>query len=553
LEVLSEVLNKSKVIVIRNSIKLRQLVPLVALVITTSCGTGGKGAPPKPAPTPPKEIFPTGLIVQSPFEILLEESAIGRNLIDNIPSYRSGYDLSIALITDELIGNRPPRHALLGRPFLEIPLHASCFGPNLNYENHPQGSGPNSGSIPNDELGIWQEIDTVTGFACAAEELNSQLGPERKRNLTMYTIMAAMVNVINTNGLDLPEAGSSIEIMHEMNSSISAFSDTNLHFNSAVLTHTDEGNWVYQLNYDIAYNWPSGVFTHNFITTLEHTPGTENPSEQYEGSFSYQMTAAAGNTNLPGTTCPNSLERTLNGSTKYVRESASQIRLQHRVATFCGANIDGHINSDNADNGMVDDDLPYDGSNSGWSQNFGIFVADFDPSSLAGKYSYVWQDSPDETYSHVFNFGVFENNNKLEGEAYYGYGDPINTTDGRIKNFVCNRSAPNGGLSLTDRTYLDRVQRQHMTLDSSAALFLPTSSDASNILYAPTNDCDYDGSAPNGEFIYDTNGDGSLADETHHPVTNELWKGDGTFALPDLVTMQGFMPTNPPGGWPSEN
>jgi hypothetical protein len=291
---------------------------------------------------------------------------------------------------------------------------------------------------------------------------------------------------------------------------------------------------------------------------LEHSPTIGDATLAYSGLLSYWISGASGDTHFPGGNCDASSDRTYNGSLKYERSSLTAMQLQSRAAVFCGTEVDARIDSGGIDDGMVNDDHVYDGSNQGWSENFDLFAADFDPDSLAGSYSYVWQAGSQDSHTRIFNIGVSEVNDTLTGESYFGYGDTLSTTDGTIQTFICNWAGPNGGVSLTDRMHDDRVQRQHFTLDTSTGLFEPTNEAASNILYAPTNDCDYVEPGANGSFLFDTDADNSLADETTADISNDLWKGTAEDitagnTLPDIVIDRGFSMPSITGGWPADN
>ena len=142
-----------------------------------------------------------------------------------------------------------------------------------------------------------------------------------------------------------------------------------------------------------------------------------------------------------------------------------------------------------------------------WGNNFAVFTAEYDPTSLQGLYNYVWQAGEGDSHARIFNFGL---ETASSGESYFGYGDTVDQTDGSILGFICNWAGPGN-----DHTLQDYAQRQHFTYNETSGLFEPTNEAASDIIYAPTNSCTYDGS---GTFVYDSNIDGDLADETSDTV-----------------------------------
>ena len=83
-----------------------------------------------------------------------------------------------------------------------------------------------------------------------------------------------------------------------------------------------------------------------------------------------------------------------------------------------------------------------------------------------------------------------------DGEAYFGYGDEISVSNGDTLGMYCSWAAP--GSTHTLQSY---AQRQFISYDATTYHWTqPTG--GSDILYAPTNDCTYDGS---GTFWYDRN------------------------------------------------
>lgn len=516
----------------------------------TACGGSGNNAPP---PTPlVTGNFPQDVAISSPFFILDSGDLMDSGIIDIRQSY---YNYSIAGINNALYGNIPSRFAFKPGVLFESAVAANCFSPGVNYQNHPHDNVARNDIISSDELGIWQAREGVEGNACGAEVLNSSLFAVGRHYQAIQMMFASMIYLVeNSVNLTLPERGGMLDITTNINSAVGAFEDDNAIYNSGTITHLDDGSWEYHVDLNLNRDWgEGGIFTHNMLFTLKHEPVSGDEENQYSGLLNYQVTGSK--VQFSGANCPESEGRTLNGSVKYQRYSAEQISLQARSAIFCGDQIDGFIVSDGEDNGMVDDDHTYNGSNQGWSETFDIFAADFNPVTLAGNYSYVSQKNPDDINSKIFNVEVTATQTNMQAESYFGFGDPIATTNGSIQRFICNLNGPNGGLSLTDRTFIDRVQLQRITLNETSGIFEPS---ANNIGYAPTNDCNYDGSAPNGEFLYDTNGDGLLIDETHQSITHQLWKGseedqlNGT-TLPELISQQGITIANPPGAWPSDN
>jgi hypothetical protein len=257
---------------------------------------------------------------------------------------------------------------------------------------------------------------------------------------------------------------------------------------------------------------------------MTHVPGA-TPAEEYSGQLSYLVTDS-----YSGGNCPSS-DVTHNASLQYVRHAADDMDVQVRSGMFCGHDSDGR-DSDN----LVDPSDKYSVSNpTGWGNNFSILTANYSPSSLFGDYAYAWQAGPDDNNSRAFNLHVTEFAASNVTYTFYGYGDDIASTDGSISGFICNWAGPN-----SDRTYVETAQFQAVQYYSSTGTFLAS---LENIEYAPTVSCGYDGT---GSFIYDTDGDGDMTDESHTAVTDDLYNAtdidaDGNITIEENIEAAGYV------------
>ena len=191
----------------------------------------------------------------------------------------------------------------------------------------------------------------------------------------------------------------------------------------------------------------------------------------------------------------------------YIKRGASSVVIQARSATACGlastapgANLlQAPVSSSVLSGNVVDPAAP-------WADNFSVFTAEFDPSTQLGNYAYSWQAGSGDSHARVLAVGL---ETAAGGEAYFGFGDPVQASlGGAIKGFLCNWAGPGNTHSPPD--FSSYAQRQWLTRDSGGRYVIAEPSH-SNITYAPTNACMYDGA---GSFVYDRDHDGDLADET---------------------------------------
>lgn len=440
--------------------------------------------------------FPLGLALASPFS----RAETPPNAL-SVPA--SQYDWSAQAIEDALAGTAA--ETISPDQFLNSGASAPCYGPAIKYENHPDGE-PSTGTVGGGDVGMWLATDP-SGDACVVAQLNSRLQGMEAQFHQALVIAATLVGVANTAGV-LPTAGTTSDITAEL-----AASWTDVTVSSATLSLASSGTW----SYEASFVYVSSMAGKSYPTTIQlsHTPGAS--SAAYSGILSFQATGDSDD--FGGNNCQDG-NRTLNGSLAYRRDSSTAMITQARAATFCGAGVDGR-NSD----GVLDADMRYvpDAEPNGWSENFSIFAADFDPETLGGSYAYAWQAGAYDGMTRVLNVGVNSfADGTLDGEGYFGFGDAIqDDADGvfGVQGFICNWSGPSA-----DHTLLDYAQRQFFDYNASSGFWALPSADASEITYAPVNGCAYDGS---GSFLFDSDADGDLSDENNATVT---------VTEPDLMT-----------------
>ena len=224
--------------------------------------------------------------------------------------------------------------------------------------------------------------------------------------------------------------------------------------------------------------------------------------------------------------------------------------MQSRTAQSCdtisaGTNLLNETLSSTKITGKVVD------RNAAWSDNFNAFTAEFKPSDLVGRFSYVWQAGNGDTNTRVLDLNMIR---ETSGDAYFGFGSKVQTKiNSEILGMICNWAGPGNSHTLT--AY---AQRQHMVMETATDIFKPAADspeDASDITYAPTNDCTYDGT---GTFKYDRDVDSpaDLTDETAGTLNitssstlpfDLLAPASGTATIWDEIkTNRGFTPPSYP-------
>ncbi len=371
----------------------------------------------------------------------------------------------------------------------------SCYGPIVDYVDHiDDPAGTQDGQLPPGDLGIW--IETIsTGEACAAAQLNSQiLALEEQTSLALAVLAAMKASYDSTGSAD-----------------ISSYLPSTVTLTSQSFT-LDTVNNLSDYSIVLAYDTNSDGTDEAIEINLKHFQNATD-STIYEGLLTIQ---AANVTN--GGNCSSgggNVNITQYTSVHYVENSSNDLRVQTRTAGFCGSDSTS-IASHNAFSEPVSSVNTLITGNvlnpdAVWADNFRIFTAVFDPTpdssgELSGRYSYSWQAGNQDSNTRILDVGLSAGQG---GESYFGFGDKVQDVTtingfGIIKGMICNWAGPGN-----NHTLQPYAQRQHLTLNTSLSIYEPTNSAASDITYAPTTNCTYDGS---GTFTYDRNLN-SLQDE----------------------------------------
>jgi hypothetical protein len=340
-----------------------------------------------------------------------------------------------------------------------------CYGPKMHYAEHPNGTPGNAGELPSGDLGLWAETEATTGEACAAAELNALLQTDSDHAKAALVALAAMVRAI---GGALPAAGTSTSAVAAMN----ALGIPGVAFSKADLSLDGAGaTWTHALEF-------TAPGARNVTVTLTHTPGAD--PTRYTGSL---RVAVSGEPPFPNCTTPSTVDAL---TTRYEATGATNVVLTSRRGTYCATSLAALPATLVGADGLLDPAVKWPGVAAGWGGNFGRFGASFDPTSetMKGDYAYAWQAGPQDGSSRLFNIRI--NGPTENGEAFFGYGDDIDTTNGTLKGLICNWAGP-GGSRVLQANY---AQRQFVAFDRASGKWKQPAG-GSDIRYAPTNDCTY--------------------------------------------------------------
>lgn len=400
------------------------------------------------------------------------------------------------------------------RRLLNFSADAACYGPLIDYENHPDGTLPNSGTLPTGDTGLWRDTDPVREEACAAAQLNVQLNEAKDQTLTILQFFAAMHCLItNDAALELPEVSETLDLagamssLFENNTEIDAITEATItQVETTSLRDTinfplkeitlDDNSFQYRLSLVFIDNEGN---SHDVRLTLDHT----NLSSGYLGKITSRFDFKGANQDNCSTE-----DETKGMSLSYYLKSDSELWVRLDKADHCGAGVDPFAEAPFIDPANVaSTDNP-----GGWGNRYTIFTAVFDPSTRAGSYTYAWQAGENDSHQRLLNV-VLDATTPASGTGFFGFSESVvtNTKIGVIDGFICNWVGPGN-----DHTLKNLVQKQTFEFDEATGRFVVLDS---FIRYAPTNACSYDGK---GSFQYDSDGDGTIDTEPDDVIDTEL-------------------------------
>jgi len=503
----------------------RTFASTASMILLSACGGSGSSSLTTTSTSiDSSTAFPGGLAVASPTSV--DASASSPSLIRAVtatPSY-SGYVQATEQLSGILAGSVTVTTAFDKENFLTTATNANCFGPSLSYSNHPDGA-PTAGTLPTGDLGLWTDTDTPSGNACAPAEIDSRVkGVSNRTNQALITL-AALIKAAKDTSTAAPTAGTSINLTTALNTTLAGEGIT---VSSATLAlSSDSATWSYVVQMSFT---GADTNAHSVNISMQHSPGAS--SNVYEGLVTYRV-----DDDWNAGHCATG-DRTYNGTVYYHRASSTSMLLNAREGMYCGYGTTGATAAASTVTGgatylLLDPAMKEINVSTGWSDNFSTLGAQFDPTTTAGKYTYAWQAGNGDGHARIFSIGINYNSGTglVDGEAYYGFGDDIATSDGKVTGFYCNWAGPGA------KTLHNYAQRQAFQYNSGTSIFdVPTG--GSDIVYAPRNSCTYQNTDTAG-FLYDRNLNNSLADETINTTYVYTAAAPGGFADLDLMTTAG--------------
>ncbi|MFQ5559302.1 MAG: hypothetical protein ACE5FU_01775 [Nitrospinota bacterium] len=371
---------------------------------------------------------------------------------------------------------------------------SGCYGPALDYQNHPDGP-PWDGQLPTGDLGIWSSTQGGTE-ACTAAKINALIENTATKVDNQMLLAASMLCLMKRAGTALPLTdGASVTMTTELNTAIQV-NNPSVTISLAKLENlanvTDSGTSRDVFKLSITSSDSSGA---NVVSTsfMKHMP-TSSSNSTFKGRLWAELSGASGAGDKDAY------------AILYEKASASSMKYRMVSAAYQGATSATTIFDS-------DGDIDVTG---GWTGNIAQGIINLDPSTGLGNFSYSWQAGTGDDKARIFN-GFTQS---ASGCGFFGYGGRFDNTAGTrsdnvIDGFICNWAGPGNDHSMA--TTANKAQKQCMTVDSATGVF-GVNLAKENITYSPTVSCNRTGTEP---LVFGT----KLPDDASYdttPVTNDL-------------------------------
>lgn len=344
--------------------------------------------------------------------------------------------------------------AIPSKPQVSSPL---CYGPALDYTNHPDSSGgTQDGQLPTGDLGLWVKDEPSTGEACAAAKLNELVAKAAYNVDLAVGSMGMMVCAAALLGKELPENGATLDLSSELSSISSSSNQSGIEIKTAKVIHkTLSASTGYETQIVGTLN------NQDIDLTVLHDSGNDKGILKIETEESHDQA-----TDLRGV----SVIYDLSSSQVKYRMISSRTQPQGSTDPSVSYASDGQVSLQEG-------------------EDIHVMQAQINPEDGYGSLAYAWKAGGGDDHYRALNV-VTESTGNGTGRAYYGYvpspasgSESINldlsATDAGM---ICNWAGPGNS-----HNTVDKVQYQALALSSG-----DWTETTSNITYVPTVSCDMD-------------------------------------------------------------
>lgn len=368
-------------------------------------------------------------------------------------------------------------------PLNQSPAKPVCYGPSINYTNHPDyvsGVPPADGTLPPGDLGLWTETEGGSNQACAVAQLNYLIASVSLRVDTALAMEAMMICSARITGKKLPKEGETLDL----ESPVTLLGGDQLSIDSALIKRandTTNGRRVYISRLTGKYYTTKNAQQKEnpFSLTLKHLPSSKAyPTEN--GLLKMIITNQGDSSN---DVVLSVLYAKSDDDLNYRMVSAQFVPVapdQKNTTYFeaAGSTYQNQVKSQPSSLTIADTT-----GHDGWINDYNLLVANISSTTGAGRLTYSWQAGNKDGYTRTLNVKTEASN---LGAAYFGFAQ--NPTVGGdygptlLNGMFCNWAGPGASKQITAK-----VQKQAIQRDNTGVWGLTQSW----ITYAPTTSCDW--------------------------------------------------------------
>lgn len=415
-------------------------------------------------------VVPGSLAIASP---TAAQTTTALRLVDDAPQDFKGREEAMAarLSCDDA--------ATCARKFVAptMPVNPSCYGPQIDYRHHPDGSDVSPYQLPSGDLGIWTSAES-DGTACVAAKMNSQIESIAGYAQLALDMTTMVMGAANLAGASLPAAaGDSVDLKDAVISKL-AGQDLGATITGATLSRAadNDGHAAYDSSISIT---PSGSLAGNVTgmsISVRHV-ALDDTNATYKGKIWILITSS-------GADAGQAISVLYSKSSETALKYEMRSRLAKDSADATAANMFDSLNNVN-----------YPGTNMAKGYNWAI--VDLDPTTATGTVAYLWVAGSKLENTRSFFAKTEASGSAVTGTGYFGFGDELqNFTTANYKTkwidrMICNWAGPGN-----QHTGITKLQKQTMTMTGGKFVV-----GTDNITYTPSNDCSNNvGSGSSGTF-----------------------------------------------------
>ncbi|MGC4061247.1 MAG: hypothetical protein QM749_10555 [Aquabacterium sp.] len=402
--------------------------------------------------------------------------------------------------------------------------NASCYGPAVAYANHDDSSS--SGVLPIGSVAMWSDDDAASSpaVACGAAQIDALAGHQTAQIQQAMLLTAAMHQLIGSDpSHQTPSTASALNMTSRVSTLLSSLL-SGVTVNSATVSlSTDPASGASQYTYRLVLTRGSGSSAQSIEINLIHV--NDYTDVVYLGTLQITMGYLTSDASL------GCIDQMNGGLYKVARLTSlaynrqyNTLSLRAKSGQYCGnPTIGGSSHMTELATLNLTNELDPSiylasnarGSTLGWRKNFSAWVQDVDLSESTNDFMFMWQDQPDgSTNGHARIFGgsnTLDLNTQTRSlTLYHGLAADISMETYALQGFTCNINGPG-----SNHTMQPMFQYQAMSFGNSDSNW---NRSASNIAYAPTNNCNATSS-----MRYDVDGDGSITGSEGAGTQNSLY------------------------------